>query len=318
MKRTYVSICTENYHYLVLWLIRSVKKYSSYDINIFCINYDPDELCLERPDGVFFHKLEYELHKEGQEFEELVDGNFYVHRKNPRTFQITSRKPHSVIRALEMGYDEVCFIDCDSIACPNIDQIFDHSKSIKNLPLVTRGPHEFVIVPDENGNERGNPFEGCWPNQDLTKTLEWPLMQFLQVSIDKRGEYRTGNLFIANQECLKFLRTFEEFLNVLWKIVDVYYYCPFQEETLLNVMIWKEGGDGLPMSYINLNEGLDTVKKFYEIVIDEETLISDFLKIPVNKNQIKVLHGEKREQELEKIIQHLDFLKEKGFYDSSL
>jgi hypothetical protein len=38
----------------------------------------------------------------------------------------------------------------------------------------------------------------------------------------------------------------------------------------------------------------------------------------VDKNQIKVLHGEKREQELEKIIQHLDFLKEKGYYDSKL
>jgi len=30
---------------------------------------------------------------------------------------------------------------------------------------------------------------------------------------------------------------------------------------------------------------------------------------------IKVLHGEKREQELGKIIQHLDKLKEKGYYN---
>lgn len=318
MNRSYVSICTENYHYLVLWLVKSIKKYSSYDVNIFCINYDPKELGLEIPEGVFFHRMDYELHQEGKEFEELVDGNYYVHRKNPRTFQITSRKPYSCIRALEMGYEEVCFVDCDSIVCPNIDQIFDHSHRIKNLPLVTQGPHEFVMVPDENGNVRGNPFEGCWPARDLTQTLEWPLMQFLQVGLEKRGEYRTGNLFIVNTSCLKFLKIFEEFLNVLWKIVDVYYYCPFQEETLLNVMIWKEDGEGLPMSYINLSEGLASVEKFYEMDLDQDTLVSDFLKIPKDKNQIKVFHGEKREQELEKIIQHLDFLKEKGYYDSSL
>jgi hypothetical protein len=318
MRRTYVTLATENYHYLALFLTKSLKRYSSYDINVFCLNYSPNESGLEIPNGVNFHKIDYEINEEGLGFEELPDGNFYVHRRNPRIFQITSRKPESCIRVLEMGYDEVCFIDCDSIACPNIDEIFDHSNNIKNLPLLTKGPHEFVMVPDDEDNIRGNPFEGCWPFQDITKTLEWPLMQFLQVDISQRGEYRTGNLFIANKSCLPFLKTFEEFLNVLWKLVDVYYYCPFQEETLLNVLIWKHGGDGLPMSYINLNEGAESVKKFYEINVEEDTFLSDFLKIPKDKNQIKVLHGEKREQELEKIIQHLDFLKEKGYFDLKL
>jgi hypothetical protein len=318
MKRSYVSIVTENYHYLVLWLVKSLRKYSVYDIHIFCINYHPKQNGLEIPDGVNFHRIDYDIFQDGIQFESGSHGNYYVNRKNPRIFQITSRKPSAAIMALRMGYDEVCFIDCDSVACPNIDEIFDHSHLINNIPLVTKGPHEFVIVPDEDGKERGNPFEGCWPEKDLTKTLEWPLMKFLQVGLEKRGEYRTGNLFLANKSCLEFLSTFEEFLNVLWKVVDVYYYCPFQEETLLNVLIWKHEGQGLPMSYINLDEGFESVRKFFEIQVSQDTFISDFLKIPPNKKQIKVLHGEKREQELEKIIQHLDFLKDKGYFESRL
>lgn len=315
MKRTFVTISTENYHYLTLFLIRSLQKYSENEINVFCINYLPSEIGLVSPENVAFHKIEYDILEEGQLFENLPDGNFYINRKNVRSFQITSRKSEACIRSLKMGYDEICFIDCDSIACPNIDEIFDYSNKINGIPLVTKGPHEFVMVPDDEGNQRGNPFEGCWPSADLTKTLEWPLMQFLQVDVNKRGEYRTGNLFIANTSCLGFLETLEEFLNVLWKVVDVYYYCPFQEETLLNIMIWKYGGDGLPMSYINLSEGFDSVRDLYEIEVNEDTFISDFLKIPRDKNQIKVLHGEKREQEIEKIIQYLDLLKEKGYFD---
>lgn len=317
MKRAYVTITTQNYHYLSLYLAKSIQKFSDYDLHIFCINYIPKEQNIETPLGVFFHQIFYKINEHGKLFENSNDGNFYVHRRNPRIFQITSRKPESCIRVLEMGYDEVCFIDCDSIACPNIDEIFDYSNNIKNLPLLTKGPHEFVMVPDDEGNPRGNPFEGSWPLQDITKTLEWPLMQFLQVSISQRGEYRTGNLFIANRSCIPFLKTSEEFLNVLWKLVDVYYYCPFQEETLLNVLIWKHGGDGLPMSYINLNEGLQTVKNFYEIQINEDTLVGDFLRIPKDKKQIKVLHGEKREQEIEKIIQYLDILKQNGYFDKN-
>ena len=318
MRRSYVSISTENYHFLILWLIKSLQKFSQYDINIFCINYNPYDLELETPEGVNFHTIQYEIHDSGITFQESKSGNFYVNRKNPRNFQITSRKPDSCIRTLEMGYDEVCFIDCDSIACPNIDEIFMYSEQITTLPLVTKGPHEFVVIPDEFGNEWGNPFFNCWPNADMTKTLEWPLMQFLQVDQSQRGEYRTGNLFIANKDCLEFLKTFEKFLDVLWKIVDVWYYCPFQEETPLNVFLWKYGSKGLPMSYINLSDGFETVKNFFNVEVQEDTLFGDFLKIPKDKNQIKVLHGEKREQELEKIIQHLDFLKESGYYDTKL
>lgn len=313
--RAYVTITTQNYHYLSLLLAKSISRYSKYRLHIFCLNYDPREEGLETPEDCFFHNISYPLIEDGQIFEKTSNGNFYVHRKNIRSFQIMTRKSEACLSMLDFGYDEVCYIDGDSIACPNIDEIFDHSNRIDRFPLLTKGPHEFVMVPDENGNMRGNPFEGSWPNPDITKTLEWPLMQFLQVNPDQRGEYRTGNIFIFNRNCRGFLETLEEFLNVMWKLVDVYYYSPFQDETPLNVLLWKNGSEGLPMSYININDGLETVKNFYELSVDQDTLLGEFLKIPKDKNQIKVLHGEKREQEIEKIIQHLDLLKEKGYFD---
>jgi hypothetical protein len=315
MKRTYVSITTENYHYLTLWLIRSLKKFSDLDINIFCINYHPEDNQLEMPRGVNFHRIDYELYEEGENFQDTKGGNFYVNRRNPRSFQVMTRKSEACLRVLNMGYDEACYIDGDSIACPNIDEIFDYSGKIENIPLATKGPHEFVMVPDDAGVMRGNPFEDCWPECDLTKTLEWPLMQFLQVKPEQRDEYRTGNLFIFNQECKKFFVILEEFLNVMWKVVDVYHYSPFQDETPMNVLIWKYGGGGLPMSYININEGFKTAKHFFDTNVEKDTLSGDFYKIPKDKRTIKVLHGEKREQEIEKIIQHLDTLKEKGYFN---
>jgi len=313
-KKTYVSITTENYHYLVLWLVKSLKKYSSHDINIFCINYFPSDAGLEMPDGVKFHRIDYDVYDDGDDFQSVSGGNFYVNRKNPRIFQITTRKSEACIRALDLGYTEACYIDCDSIASPNIDDIFGYSDQIENHPLITKGPHEFVMVPDEEGNMRGNPFEGCWPEMDIKKTLEWPLMEFLQLNPETRDEYRTTNLFIFNQNCRDFLVTLEELLNVLWKIADVYHYSPFQDETVTNVLVWKSGGGGLPMSYINIDNGADTLKHFFETSVEEDVLAGEFYKLPKDKNSIVAFHGEKREQELEKIVQYLDSLENKNHF----
>ena len=312
MRRAFVSITTENYHYLSIWLCKSILEFSEYPIHIFCINYHPSDSGLEMPTGVIFHQIEYEIETD-ESYVKTDNGNFYVDRKTNRPFQIMTRKSEACIRMLDLGYDECCFIDGDSLACPNIDEIFDYTHRIKTTPLMTRGPHEFVMVTGDNGEVRGNPFEGCWPDKDIKLTIEWPLMQFLQVQEDQRDEYRTGNLFIFNQNCRRFLVTLEEFLNVMWKVVDVYYYSPFQDETPMNVLVWKFNGGGLPMSYINL-EGFETVEHFFNTSVDTDTLVGDFYKIPKEKSEIKVLHGEKREQELEKILEYLKQLNKAGYY----
>lgn len=314
-KRSYVTICTSNYHYLVVHLAKSIEEFSNYKLHVFCINYDPHLENLFIPENVVFHHITYPLYEDGDSTQIASNGNTYVVRENPRTFQVTSRKSEACIRMIGLGFDEICYIDCDSLATPIIDEIFLWSNNIKNVPLMTEGPHEFVMVRDCDGKIRGNPFENVWPNKDLTLTLEWPLMEFMGVGLEKRSVYRTSNLFIFNKNCLDFLETLEQFCNVLWKVADPFYYAPFQDETPMNVLVWKNSGDGLPMTYINV-EGFSTVEHFYKTDVHEDTLFGDFYLIPKEKRNIKVLHGEKRSDEINKILKHLIKLKENGYFKS--
>jgi hypothetical protein len=42
-KRAYITVATENYHYLALALGRSINLFSKYPLHVFCINYLPAE-----------------------------------------------------------------------------------------------------------------------------------------------------------------------------------------------------------------------------------------------------------------------------------
>jgi hypothetical protein len=310
-KRAYITVATENYHYLALALGRSINLFSKYPLHVFCINYLPAEE--NKGYGCFFHKIDYEIWETDWAVDYNESGNYYVNRSNPRSFQIMTRKYEACLKILDYDYDECCFIDCDSIAMPNIDSIFGYASEIKNVPLFSLGPHNFMMVTDGVNIVRGNPFEGTWPIADIKKTLEWPLMQFLQVGEEKRGIYRTCNLFIFNKKCRKFIEDAEAFLDSLWRVVDVFYYAPFQDETVMNVLLWKTDAYGLPMVYINL-EGFHTLEHFCETEVQNDELFGMFYRLPAEKNLVKVLHGEKRPEELEKITDFLIKLKEKKYF----
>lgn len=311
-KRAYITVATENYHYLSLALGKSLNLFSDYPLHVFCINYLPSEE--NKGYGCFFHKINYEIWETDWTVDYNESGNYYVNRSNPKNFQIMTRKYEACLKILDFDYDECCFIDCDSIAMPNIDSIFNYTNLIKNIPLFSLGPHNFMMITDGVNIVRGNPFEESWPIPDIKKTLEWPLMQFLQVGEDKRGIYRTCNLFIFNKQCKKFIQDAEVFLDSLWRVGDVFYYAPFQDETVINVLLWKNDAEGLPLVYINL-EGLQTLEHFCETEVQNDELFGRFYRLPSEKNLVKVLHGEKRIEEIEKITNFLVDLKEKKYFN---
>lgn len=222
-----------------------------------------------------------------------------------------TRKYAASLVMLDYDYDECCFIDCDSLATPLIDEIFDYSHLINSHPLLSKGPHEYMMVLSNGEVERGDPFVGTWPMADNTKSLEWPLMDFLKMAPDERGAYLTANVFIFNRNCRTFLETAEKFLDVLWRLVDVSWYAPFQDETVLNVLLWKEKASHLPLSYINLT-GFGTVQHFFETNVSSDQIFNlhgerfAFYKIPAEKRLVKIFHGEKRQDEIEKIIEFLN------------
>ena len=80
-----------------------------------------------------------------------------------------------------------------------------------------------------------------------------------------------------------------------------------------------------PIIYINLNNGLETVKDFYTVerklnhivnYIDND-LSTHFYKIPEDKKNVKVLHGEKSTLEVDKIVYYLKELNENGYFKNN-
>lgn len=308
-KRAYLTICTENYHYLANYLGQSINKFSNYDLHVFCVNYSPAKD--QKLSGVFYHRMDYEIqNQDAESFSVSQDGNFYVNRENIRSFQIMTRKYAACLKMLEMDFDECCYIDCDSLASPFVDEIFDFLPQIDSTPVFTKGPHDYMMVTVNGQVMRGDPFIGTWPIPDNTKTLEWPLMDFLRMKPEDRGPYVNANIFAFNTNCKNFLQKTEKFLDSLWRITDVFWYAPFQDETIVNVLLWKEKAKIFPSLYINIS-GFETIEHFVVTEVEQDQVFNlhgeefAFYKLPADKRLVKAFHGEKRPEVIEKI---LDFL----------
>ena len=80
--------------------------------------------------------------------------------------------------------------------------------------------------------------------------------------------------------------------------------------------------DNIPLFYINLGECFETVKHFYSDEAVEgkarwsnEDISQNFYKIPDNKRNTKVLHGEKRTSEVNLILDYLIELKNNNYFN---
>jgi hypothetical protein len=181
-----------------------------------------------------------------------------------------------------------------------------------------------MIIIDDDGEPIGNPYKDIWPQLDNTKCLEWPLMDFMSVPSEKRGVYSTTGIMLLNQNCKDFVNLWWELCNILPNITNTIHKAPFHEETVYNVLKWKNGDDYFPLCYINLSDGFETVKDFYLndyslnalVEYDEFNYHKNFYKIPESKKDVKVLHGEKITSECDKIIVYLKKLEENGYFKS--
>ncbi len=221
---------------------------------------------------------------------------------------------------LIVGFDDVCYLDSVFIATPIVDELFNWSNIITDYPIGTNGIHEYMIW-IENGVQHGNPFAGgSWPCVDNKFCLEWPLMSFLELNEDQRGTYRTTGIMLMNKNCLPFIKTWKELCYILPKLVNIRRYAAFHEETIYNVLSWKKTNEGFPLCYINLGEGLSTVNHFYQEgqeghqSWDDSDTSKNFYKIPDDKKDIKVLHGEKRKSEVDLILNYLVNLRDNNYF----
>lgn len=311
MRRTYITHVTRDYLDVALNLATSIRLFSNIPLVIYCVKLqNEDSIKFSHIQDVYLRNIDYNLMDPSEmDFHSTGDGNFYVNRNTPRTYLALCIKTIAMQMALEEGWEEVCYLDSDCIATPITDEIFEWSSEISNYPLATEGIHQYMMF-FENGIEYGNPFSGgSWPVADNTLTLEWPLMNFLDMKPEQRGSYRTTNVLLMNSNCLEFVKTWRELCFLLPKLVNVRKWAGYHEETIYNVLNWRETNKGLPLCYVNLSDGLDTVIDLYSdssiegyLRWSDEDTSRNFYKIPDSKKNIKVLHGEKRKSEVDKIL----------------
>lgn len=306
--RVYITHVTKDYLSIAINLSKSLSLFSKLPLIVYCVNLeDSDKKYFDLYPNVQLRNINLDVNSNSTDYIKNESGNFYINRKSPRIYKILSAKTIAMEMALEEGYQEVCYLDSDCLATPNVDELFEWMSEITDFPIATEGIHEYMVV-IENGKQRGNPFEFSWPNADNKFSLEWPLMEFLGIEPDRRVRYRTTGIMLMNQDCLPFIKEWKELCFLLPEIVDVTYFAPFHEETVYNVLCCKKKPSGFPLCYINI-DGLETVKHFYSYnSIEGELRWSDneyeknFYKIPIEKRYVKVLHGEKRTYEIDKIL----------------
>jgi autotransporter strand-loop-strand O-heptosyltransferase len=308
--RSFITHTTENYEHITLNLVKSIKKYSNYNIIVYTIDYDGSDTLKKETNCV---RLDLDLPSlDDSSFVSDVNGNSYVNRQQIRTY-LTLGAKIDVMLSASSTVDEWVYIDSDSIVNKNVDDLFDYCDKITEFPLASLGPYEYVLTTNSDGTLLGNPYWREDNTVDNENTLEWPLMKFMGMNPNQRSYYRTTNILVGNSKTKNFLETWKDFKDILPKIVSLKTIAPFHEETLYNVLIWKINPhhEGLPISYINVN-GANTLNHFFKFEPKKITIVEHFYTIPKNKNDVKVFHGEKRQSEINKmfdIIDNLDKLK---------
>jgi hypothetical protein len=325
MKKVYITHATKEYLEVAKSLAKSIRMFSDIPFLLYCVDCEPEEDFFEGLENVESRIIRINSQRYDSDFDYVSNsaGNFYVNRKSIKIYHILCAKTMAMEHALTEGWDEVCYLDSDCLATPLVDELFGWTDIISDYPIATQGIHEYMIIL-ENNFQRGNPFLNSWPQPDNKLTLEWPLMNFMEMTEWSRGVYRTTGIMLMNQSCLPFIQTWRELCFILPKLVDTNKYAAYHEETIYNVLSWKKTNVGFPLCYINLGEGLETVKHFYSSEAVEGTLrwsdtdlSQNFYKIPDDKRNVKVLHGEKRKDEVHKILKFLKDLDQSGYFNSN-
>lgn len=287
-KRAFITFSNEKYLPLILKLVESVLEFSKYPIIVytynFSYNFNNNRVYTKRINDDLLGIPEYITnHTDGH------DNIGIVTRNNFNSYYTLSRKPTIIVDAMNDGLEESIFLDGDGIVCKSVDTMFDYLKICENYPLVGRGLFEYMILDGNIG-------------------LELPLMDLLNVT-ERTMHYVQTNFIIFNKQCKSF---FEECISVSNHpevLKDFYKYAPWQDETIINVLLWKyKATKLLPLSYFNISN-YDALLNFYENE-KSDYRVNDcaWHYIPKNKNDIKFFHGCKSVSELTKCV---DYLKRK-------
>jgi autotransporter strand-loop-strand O-heptosyltransferase len=288
--KAYVLYSTENYFDIVSSCVKSIREYSDLPIFVYLMNSD---LKINIKDVV---TLRWDLDIEEEDNSSMylnTTDNFYINRNNKKIYRILIQRPLITKDVLQKYVKNVAYIDSDSIATQYVDTIFTHYNQDVDHPYFVKGIYEYLQVGDRGGAEDAS---------DLSTTLEHPSCELFNVNQYVRKGYRQTGYYVANQNCINFLDEWYSMCINPEVLNNISHYAPFNEETILNVLLWKYNiVDGLP--YIYTNGGSDFVDDVYTNFNKIERKL--WVKVPEKKENLLFFHGEKRIPEMNKMIQKI-------------
>lgn len=300
MKNAYVLYANENYFDIVNVCAKSIRTFSELPIYIYLLNSDKQinihNAITKRWD------CDIDIYEnESMYVKSLENDNFYVNRSSKRIYRLIKERPLIVKDALKYA-ENVCYVDCDSVATPYIDRVFELFNKHSFYPFFTEGIYDYLMI-----NGRG----GAESFDDLSTTLEHPACELLGINQYNRRTYRSSNIFVSGQNCIEFLDTWY-WMMIHPKILESpEFYAPFEDETIANCLLWKNKFyNGLP--YVYTNASLDKIYEINEVYNKEFTgevkYISEWFKLPSKKENLLAFHGEKRIDIMEQMIEKLKYV----------
>jgi FkbM family methyltransferase len=281
-------------------------EYSDYPIVIFTINFDISEVSnpFKNNENVYFINYSDDLSPDEAVILQTDYGK-YVDRKFDSTYKILSMKSKVLLKAFELGIIEGVYLDSDSVARYNIDDLMLEIKNVKNYPLLSRGVYEVML--DENGNG----------------DIERPLMNYLGVK-ERSMMYVQSNIVVFTNQCKEFMEEWKKTCEDETILLNFEKWAPYQDETVANVLLWKHGyTEHLPMYHFNIRNPrfVEEFEKFDDI--DKSKYSKEMLGfpfyidgvqmnwsyIPYDKDDVKVFHGIKKLDEMIDIIEYQNRIK---------
>ncbi len=294
-ENAYVYYATEKYFDIVKKSVESVRQFSNLPIIVYMLNSDK-QIDVENTITI---KWVCDISESDNMFINEND-NFYINRSNSEIYDILIQRPLIVKDALENYSNVVAYVDSDSIATKSVDNIFNMYDENLNYPYFVEGIYDYLII-----NGRG----GASTKDDLSNTLEHETCELFNVNQKVREKYRQTGYFVSGQNTTDFLNEWYQMCIHPEVLKNNEWYAPFNEETILNVLLWKRNiVDGLP--YIYVNGSLDTIDRVNEIGFNGvDSHYGDWFKIPKKRDNLLFYHGEKKIEVLDKMIK-----KQKGLY----
>ena len=277
--KAFVLYATESYHGTVSACVKSLKKVSDIPVIVYLLN---SNLNVEGAE------LTVNWQFDGNNPEQ----NEFINRTSSDIYKVLMQRPAIVKDAL--GYaNVVAYVDSDSIATPNVNDIFAYYDEQSSHPYFVEGVYAYFM-----SNGRGY----VSTKDELHKSLEGPACKLFDVDQSVRENYRQTGYFVAGQHSVSFLDEWMWMCNHPEVLKNPQYYAPYHEETIANVLLWKHKiTDSLPYCYIN--QKYDTLEPFTDEQFEKGEWLADWKKLPASRDLLWFYHGEKNVENMNRMIE---------------